>query len=289
MPSQRMFDSTNSRRGFEAFSFVLVMALCFLGYRMGRDSQRLGTAASSLSGDLGRPAMASGWSSVAQKGPVPASARDDQAKREAAAALSHKQPTHAAHVVRKVARLTQPAVQVPEPLQPAALSLPTGTRLIQDRATAGLGKLETINRTNEDAYVVIVDASTHTRVRQVYVKAKDAFTLEHLDQGRYRAFFTTGLDWDGANEEFKRNASYLDFGEEMSFQEIPSSQGTLYDYRTITLNAVPHGDVRAAAISKAQFHALTGRPLQPARPMSTKAVELPDLQRGGSRYGPAGL
>ncbi len=256
MLSQRMPESGSSWRGLQAFSFALLLGLCFLGYYAGRSLKA--PPSESVQGGT-HPVVST---LVPQSN---AAAEQAPPVLPAGAARPHRRMHGAAGVP---AVLTAPAI----PAQASPLSLPTGTRFIEDRATTGLGKLKTINRTDEDAYIILVDASTHTRVRQVYVKAHDAFTMEHLDQGRYQVFFTTGLDWNGASEEFKLHAAYLDFGQDVAFAETPSAEGVVYDDRTITLNAVPHGTAQVAAISRAQFHAMTGRPLQAERPVGTTRV-----------------
>lgn len=136
-----------------------------------------------------------------------------------------------------------------------ANSLPTGTRLIADQATAGRGELEAINGTSLDACVIVVDSSTQERVRKVYIKSQDSFTLGHLNPGNYKVLFATGADWENTGEHFNRDASYFEFGKVLSFEEA----GTSYEQHTITLHPVANGNVHARSISEAEFHALTGK------------------------------
>jgi hypothetical protein len=134
----------------------------------------------------------------------------------------------------------------------SAISLPTGTRIIPDQAATGRGELVAINGTGLDACVIVLDSSTQKRVRKVYIKSQDSFTLGHLNPGNYSVLFATGIDWDNAGEHFNRNASYFEFGKVLSFKEEGG-----YEQHTITLNPVANGNVRRRSISEAEFHALT--------------------------------
>jgi hypothetical protein len=135
----------------------------------------------------------------------------------------------------------------------SAISLPTGTRIIPDRANTGWGEIVAINGTGVDACVIVVDSNTRERVRKVYIKPQDSFTLGHLSPGNYNVLFATGIDWDNTGEHFNRSASYFEFGKALSFEE----EGRSYEKHTITLNPVPNGNVRARSLSEAEFHALT--------------------------------
>jgi hypothetical protein len=147
----------------------------------------------------------------------------------------------------------------PRPAPRLASSLPTGTRIIADQANSGSGELETVNGTGHDACVILMDVDTALRVRKVYIKAQDSYSLDHLTQGNYRVLFTTGVDWDDAGERFNRNASYFEFGKILSYREHSDSEYLHFDRHSITLNAVPHGNVHPKPITEAEFHALSGK------------------------------
>ena len=137
----------------------------------------------------------------------------------------------------------------------SANSLPTGTKCsasIPAQANSGRGELEAINGTGLDACVIVLDSNTQERVRMVYVKSQDSFTLGHLNPGNYNVLFATGVDWDNTGEHFNRNASYFEFGKVLSFEE----EGRSYEQHTITLNPVANGNVHLRSISEAEFHAL---------------------------------
>jgi hypothetical protein len=140
--------------------------------------------------------------------------------------------------------------------QPAN-SLPTGTRIIADQAISGHGELETINGTQYDSCVILLDADTNHRLRKIYIKAQESFTLDHLDPRNYKVLFATGADWNDQAERFNREASYFEFGKVLAFEESIDSGGMQYDHRSITLNPVYNGNVRARRITEEEFHSLT--------------------------------
>jgi hypothetical protein len=133
--------------------------------------------------------------------------------------------------------------------------MPTGTKFIEDLATGGYGELKAINGTTLDACLVVMDATTQTRVRMLSIRAQDAYTLLRLHSGQYVVLFATGLDWDSSEEEFTQRASYYQFGKPLWFSETSTS----YDKMTITLHTVPGGNVTPIPLSPAQFHALSRR------------------------------
>jgi hypothetical protein len=136
--------------------------------------------------------------------------------------------------------------------------LPTGTKCsssIAVQANSGSGELKAINGTAFDACVIVLDSSTQERVRMVYVKSQDSFTLDHLSPGNYNVLFATGTDWDNTGEHFNRNASYFEFGKVLSFEE----EGRSYERHTITLNPVANGNVHARSITEAEFHTLIAK------------------------------
>ncbi len=152
---------------------------------------------------------------------------------------------------RKVNARTPNVQEIPLP----ANSLPTGTRLIADQATSGSGELESINGTQFDACVIVLNNETMKRVRKVYVKSQDSFMMGKLNPGNYKVIFATCIDWDNQGERFNRESSYFEFGKVLYFRE----DGNSYEKHTITLNPVSDGNVRARKISEAEFHALAGK------------------------------
>ncbi len=146
---------------------------------------------------------------------------------------------------------------VPGP-QHQARSLPNGTRIIPDLATSGHGELEAVNGTSYDAYVLVVDTRRNLQVRWVFIHRGQSFTLDHIDPGDYRVVFATGLDWDGSIRRFNHHAEYFAVGKNLSFEESQDTQKIGYYHHSITLNAVPNGNVGLVHLTEAQFLNLSG-------------------------------
>ena len=85
---------------------------------------------------------------------------------------------------RKVNARAPNVQEIPLP----ANSLPTGTRLIADQATSGSGELESINGTQFDACVIVLNNETMKRVRKVYVKSQDSFMMGKLNPGNIKLY-----------------------------------------------------------------------------------------------------
>lgn len=111
---------------------------------------------------------------------------------------------------------------------PPPRSLPTGTRIIPDGATSGHGELTADNGNRLDACLVLIDAASGVRVRKIYIKAGDSFTLKNISPGNYRVYFAIGSDWDSSDNKFKRDASYARFDEPFSYDEVDNGRKTDY-------------------------------------------------------------
>jgi hypothetical protein len=238
---------------------VLLLAIGFAGYYIGVRRNELRPSPSAPA-NLSSSDFELAGSDTSGSKQAPQQSLGDQAKRDAttpplppgswlidpAKASDLKPPS------RRGLKIKPPHAQ-DAPL--AAISVPTGTRIIADQATSGRGELEAINGTFSDAFVIVVDNDTQKRVRDVSVQAKNSFLLDHLDQGNYRVVFATGTDWDSSAEHFRINPNYFEFEKALSFRESSGS----YERDAITLNPVPGGNVRARCISEAEFHALSGK------------------------------
>jgi hypothetical protein len=241
---------------------VLLMGIGLAGYKYSvhRDSSKLKSeepvtlSPDEVAGSSAAPARASVQTSSGDQTTTfdmsTAVGLDDKPiNQNNSASLSNPEPIST--------RVPKPQTAVTHEILPIN-SLPTGTKCstsIAVQTNSGRGELEAINGTGFDACVIVLDSNTHERVRMVYVKSQDSFTLGHLNPGNYSVLFATGIDWDNTGEYFNRNASYFEFGKVLSFEE----EGRSYEQHTITLNPVANGNVHARSISEAEFHALTAK------------------------------
>jgi hypothetical protein len=190
-----------------------------------------------------------------QSGDIPGrSAQNDFS----AAAPSVRRTVPAKRKLPKVIELDPSEVEQVDPQGIPPKSLPTGTKLFEDRATGGNGELEAVNGTSYDAVVMVVDAGSGTRYREVYIKAQDTSIMHRLDSGSYLVLFATGVGWNESTEQFERQAAYYQFGKTLAFEETSDRYAVHYEHHTITLHAVPRGNVRVKSLTLTEFHALSG-------------------------------
>jgi len=132
-------------------------------------------------------------------------------------------------------------------------SPPTGTRCEEEISTSGHGELTVKNGTSEDAVVRLSDAGTDQIVRCVFVQAHTSAHLAHIPPGTDRLAFSTGLNWIESDDSFSWNPSYSEFERAFLYSEEHDSEGVHYDSISVTLHAVPSGNVKTKAISREQF------------------------------------
>jgi hypothetical protein len=156
---------------------------------------------------------------------------------------------------------TQPTDRIPtvaEPeLSPAIVSEPAnalqnGTRLAEDVGTHGRGVLVLRNGNDGDAVVNIIETASDTTVRWVYVTAHSDLKLSHIEPGSYLLLFTTGIDWDEDNFEFRKHAEYRQMDRNIDFEKhLPA--GVDYKRVTVTLHRILEGNIPSHQISEAEF------------------------------------
>lgn len=132
-------------------------------------------------------------------------------------------------------------------------SPPTGTRIEEDTGTNGHGKLTVENGTNEDAVVRLSDVDTDQTVRWFFVRAHTSAHLAHVPPGTDRLTFTTGLNWIESEDTFSWHPSYSEFERAFAYSEERDSEEVHYHSISVTLHAVPSGNVKTREISREEF------------------------------------
>jgi hypothetical protein len=132
-------------------------------------------------------------------------------------------------------------------------SLPTGTRIEEDVGTNGHGELTVKNGTSEDAVVRLSDAGTYETVRWFFVQAHTSAQVAKIPEGTYRLAFTSGLNWVEPQETFSWHPSYSKFERVLTFGEERDTEGVRYHSISVTLHAVPFGNVKTRSISREEF------------------------------------
>jgi hypothetical protein len=145
------------------------------------------------------------------------------------------------------------------PIQPPSKEnrrLANGTIIYQSNIN-GLGKLTVKNGLITDAVAKLIDAQKGRCKAFFYISSGNQFTFTNIDDGRYRLFFGTGVDWDQNNKFFRYNKSFSEFEKLMIFETIEESNQfsvkTNYTVMEVTLHPVFQGNIRTNTISEEEF------------------------------------
>jgi len=131
----------------------------------------------------------------------------------------------------------------------------TGTRCEEDIGTNGHGELTVENGTSEDAVVRLSesDIEADQTLRCFFVQAHSTGRVARIPEGTYRLTFMTGLNWVESEDVFSWQPSYSEFQRAFDFSERRDSEGVQYHSISVTLHAVPLGNVRTRAITREEF------------------------------------
>ena len=130
----------------------------------------------------------------------------------------------------------------------------TGTRCEEDIGTNGHGELAVENGTSEDAVVHLSESGIDNQtLRCFFVQAHSTARVAQIPEGTDRLTFTTGLNWVESEDAFSWHPSYSEFERTFEFSELRNSEGVQYHSISVTLHAVPAGNVRTRAITREEF------------------------------------
>lgn len=133
----------------------------------------------------------------------------------------------------------------------------TGERIEPDVGTSGRSSLEISNGLSVDAAVRLVDSSTNTTSRFVYVRAHDNLKIGGIQPSTYYLRFASGLDWIPACADFLRDENINEFEETFPFQQETVKDGDYYKTTwtkvSASLNPVLEGTVSARKIDRERF------------------------------------
>lgn len=121
----------------------------------------------------------------------------------------------------------------------------------------GYGELTIQNGTDADALIKLVPVDVlgtpfSKAVATVYVKANRTHVLEGITDGSYKLFFLHGYDWNGVDEDFRRESRSSVFEEILQYETF----GTQYTTYELTLNPVVGGNARTDEVPDNLFDSL---------------------------------
>jgi len=125
----------------------------------------------------------------------------------------------------------------------------TGYRIADDEGTSGESTLEITNGRSVDAVVRLVNVATSRTSRLVYVRGKDAYTIDGIEPNTYSLIFAAGTDWVSACADFERDEDIQEFLKPLIFEETEEDR-TRYK---VTLHTVLHGNARTKKVDRKRF------------------------------------
>jgi hypothetical protein len=160
------------------------------------------------------------------------------------------------NVRRPAPAITAPAAATVKPaLVPwpsEALVRPVSGAELGGRYRGGLGKMQIANGTSFDAVAVLVDDSTKTPRRAIFVRQGESGSITALPPGHYRLRFQLGTDWL-TERRFCRLLGTSEFEGVFDYAEVKSDEGIKYSAHEVTLHPVPAGTAKIKVIDNSSF------------------------------------
>ncbi len=133
--------------------------------------------------------------------------------------------------------------------------LPNGSDLAaRDIDRSFLSKFRVLNGTAMDAVVRLKHASSGRMALEFYVRAGSSVERPHIQPGRYRMQYSTGLDWDSSSRSFTYGRQFYQSDKVFEFTETPEGDKVLYSDIQITLHRVRGGNTGRHQISEDEFN-----------------------------------
>ena len=117
----------------------------------------------------------------------------------------------------------------------------------------GDGTLRVENGTDSDAVVKLVDSTLGALVVEFYVRHGQTASVDQIPDGTFQVIFAGGDDWDSEAQGFTRDVSFAAFDKRFDFTTKRTGYEVDYSSFTLTLHAVPHGNLSSQPISAADF------------------------------------
>lgn len=131
-----------------------------------------------------------------------------------------------------------------------------GQEVIKGAKERGLGRLTLVNGTQKDAVALLFRENTDIVARSVYVLAGQSANIDKVATGKYFVRVTLGQKWSRDDRSFAEEDEYFTFPHAYAFSEENVGEKTEFDQVSLTLHAVPGGNIKKEPITKAQFLAI---------------------------------
>ncbi|GII93709.1 hypothetical protein [Sinosporangium siamense] len=128
--------------------------------------------------------------------------------------------------------------------------LPHG-RFIRSESRTGRSSLRIHNGSKYDAVVTAFRGKT--KAFTVYVRKKKKLTVSGVRDGKYKIYYTRGVDWQSKVRAFGRSCSFELFGNSLKFKTRYTSTHVRWNNWTITLHAVKGGTVSTKSVDPEDY------------------------------------
>lgn len=128
--------------------------------------------------------------------------------------------------------------------------LSNGTVLVS-RIRGGRGNLTVKNGGRQDSVVTLVKGKK--KAVSVYVRRKSTAKVPNIRDGKYKVFFTSGVDYDRGARAFTRSCAFQRFDDPLPYRTRYSATVVRWDNWTITLNKVTGGNASTSDVSPDNF------------------------------------
>lgn len=127
----------------------------------------------------------------------------------------------------------------------------TGT-FIKSSEMNGICRLDIINNGYDDAVVYLSSMQKEIMVA-VYIQGGDFFNLTGIDDGNYELYIKQGQKWNSRTGKFEINATSSRMEEPLTFETQKTPQGIRYSWGQVTLDEVPHGNIKKISVNEEDF------------------------------------
>ena len=160
------------------------------------------------------------------------------AVRDAAKALAAKEPAYKID-------LTLPAAG-----KELTRRLSNGS-FVRSGGRGGRGSLTIDNGGSDDAVVTL--ARGKRPVYSVYVRKDKKYKVTGVNDGTYRVFYSTGVDWDAGAKSFSRGCEFQQFEDSLAFRTTYTATLIRWSTWRITLQPVAGGTARTSPVDPGDF------------------------------------
>ncbi|WP_157245187.1 hypothetical protein [Nonomuraea typhae] len=128
--------------------------------------------------------------------------------------------------------------------------LKTGQFLKKESLT-GRSSMQIHNGASRDAVVTLMRGDT--KAFSVYVGKKKKYKVSGVRDGKYRIYFTHGVDWDGKSKAFTRDCSFERFQSSVRFKTTYTATQIRWNDWKITLHAITGGNAPTDEVDPESF------------------------------------